>query len=121
MLLALDKPSAKRSRTTHLPALVRRDDREVDSGLFALVAASGWHWTTPQEERIRHLEIAASLARTDGWSVDATSVLYQLAQSRFGPYPWIVVEHVAVKTGVDDAVLWRYLYREGYIYREPRS
>lgn len=120
MLLALDKPSAKTSRTIHLPDLVRRDDQEVDPGLFSLVAAADWHWTTSQEERIRHLEIAASLARTDGWSVDATSVLHQLTLARFGPYPWIVVEHVVAKTGVDDTVLWRYLYREGYISRESR-
>lgn len=120
MLLGLDKPSAKQSHTTYLPDLVRRDDHEVDPGLFSLVAGAGWYWTTPQEERIRHLEIAASLARTDGWSVDMTSVLHQFTQARFGPYPWIIVEHVAAKTGVDDVVLWRYLYREGYISRESR-
>lgn len=118
MLLALDKPSVKQSSTTHLPILIGRDDQEIDPGLFSLVAGAGWHWTTSQEERIRHLEIAASQARADGWSVDATSVLHHLTQDRFGPYPWIVVEHIAVKTGVEDTFLWRYLYREGYISRE---
>lgn len=121
MLLALDKPSIKRSPSSHPSALVRHDDREVDPGLFSLVAGAGWHWTLSQDERIRQLEVAASQARTDGWSVDSTSVLYQLVQARFGPYPWIVVEHVAAKTGVDDSVLWRYLYKEGYISRTPRN
>lgn len=121
MILALDKASIKQSLSIHSSALVRQDDREVDPGLFSLVAGAGWHWTTSQEERIRQLEVAASQARIDGWSVDPTSALFQLGQARFGPYPWIVVEHVAAKTGVDDSVLWRYLYREGYISRTPRS
>jgi len=120
MLPGLAKPSAKRLETTHRPTLGRRDDWEVDPGWFSPVAGTGWHWTTAQEDRIRQLEIMASHARTDGWSVDVTSILYQLTQARFGPYPWIVVEHVAAKTGVGDTVLWRYLYREGYISRDPR-
>jgi len=120
MLLALDKPGAKKSITTVPAVLIHGDDRHIDPGLFSPVAAPGWHWTTSQEERIRHLEIAASKARLDGWSVDTTSALRQFSLARFGPYPWIVVDHVALKTGVDDIFLWRYLYREGYISREAR-
>jgi len=115
MLLALDKPAAKRPRAADGPALLRRDDTEVDSGLFTQASSARWHWTTSYEERLRQLEIAASQARSEGWAVGPTSMLHQLAHARFGPYPWVVVEHVAVQTGVADAVVWRYLYREGYI------
>lgn len=120
MLLALDKPGAKRTRIGSMRALVPKDESEIDPGLFTLVAGAGWHWTSTQEERVRQLELAASQARTDGWTVDATSVLHQLAHARFGPYPWIVVEHVAAETDVEDAIVWRYLYRQGYISREAR-
>lgn len=120
MLPALDKPAAKRTRATDVPALLRHDDREVDEDLFTQVSSARWHWTTSYEERLRQLEIAASQARSEGWSVGPTSILHQLAHARFGPYPWIVVEHVAVQTGVEDVWAWRYLYREGYIALKSR-
>lgn len=118
MRLALDKPSAKRLQTTQVSLVVRRDDVIVDPGLFTPVAGPGWRWTMSQEERIHRLEIAASQARSNGWSVGPDSILYHLAHSRFGPYPWGVVNHVVVQTSVEDALVWRYLYREGYITRE---
>lgn len=121
MLPALDKPAAKRPRAADVPALLPCDDREVDAHLFTQASSARWHWTTSQEERLRQLEIAASQARTEGWSVDATSILHQLVHARFGPYPWIVVEHVATKTGVEDVVVWRFLYRKGYITLKPSA
>jgi hypothetical protein len=121
MLLALDKPAAKRPRAVDMPTALPRGDRAVDADLFTHTASARWNWTTSQEERLRQLEIAASHARTEGWSVGATSILHQLAHARFGPYPWIVVEHVATKTGVEDVVVWRYLYRKGYITLKPSA
>jgi len=116
----LTKPKAKLLDVVDAPTLVRCDDSQIDPTLFSLTNGDAWRWTTSYEDRIRELELAASRARNDDWMVGIGSVLYQLTQARFGPAPWIVVEHVSAKTAVDNAIVWRYLCREGLIELVPR-
>lgn len=75
-----------------------------------------WQWTLPARDLLRELELAASRARVDGWTVDETSILYHLLREKFStPYASTMASIVGAKTGVGLAPVLRFLCRNGYI------
>lgn len=115
----LAKPAARLPAPDAPPPQNRRDDSMLSPELFSPSSTTRWFWTMSHDERVRRLELEASRARTAGWTVDHSSLLYHLTRARFGAFVRTVAEHVAVTAGVSEVHVWRYLYREGYI--QPSS
>lgn len=75
-----------------------------------------WTWALPSRELVRELELAASRARLNGWTVDETSILYHLLRAKLAtPYVSTMASIVSGKTGVELSHVLRFLRRSGYI------
>lgn len=76
-----------------------------------------WKWSMPTIAVVRNLEMAASRARIDGWTVGPDSILHHLVRERFSTNSdvWITASIVAGKLGTGPAPILRFLRRNGYI------
>nr|WP_314542609.1 hypothetical protein [uncultured Massilia sp.] len=112
----LDNLSLKREPAPPNSLALGNDPDQVDQHLFREPASSLWTWTLPHQERGYELELVASRARIDGWSVDESSILYHLVREKFSaPFVSTMARLVCNKAGTEPAAVLRFLYRNDFI------
>jgi hypothetical protein len=117
----LDNLSLKRAPAAPHSLAVGNDPDQIDKHLFREPAITLWKWTLPHQERGYELELAASRARIDGWSVDESSILYQLVREKFSaPFVSTMARLVGDKVGAEPEAVLRFLYRNGLIRVSPQ-
>jgi len=89
----------------------------IDARFYDESGYDQWRWSMPTVAVVRNLEMAASRARIDGWTVGPGSILHQLVRERFSTNSdvWITASIVAGKLGVGPTPILRFLRRHGYI------
>jgi len=112
----LENLRLKRAPAAALPALAGADPDIIDRRFYDERGYEEWTWTLPLRELVRELERAASRARTDGWTVNDSSILYHLLREKFSTaYVSTMASIVSAKTGVELSLVLRFLRRNGYI------
>jgi hypothetical protein len=118
----LDNLSLKRAPVAPASLALGNDPDQVDQHLYHEPATTLWTWTLPHQERGYELELAASRARIDGWSVDESCILYQLVREKFSaPFVSTMAHLVGDKVGAQPAAVLRFLYRNGFICLSQQS
>ena len=89
----------------------------IDWRLYDERGYDRWEWSMSTAAVVRDLELSASRARIDGWTVGEGSILHQLLRTRFSTSSdvWVTTSIVAGKLGIEPAPVLRYLCRTGYI------
>jgi hypothetical protein len=112
----LDNRRLKRATTPPERAAAGCDPDLIEPRFFEEPAAQLWTWTLSTVARVRELELAASRARIDGWSVDETCILHHLMREKYSSsYVSTMANIVGAKVGRDSAAVLRYLCRNGHI------
>jgi hypothetical protein len=118
--VGLDNLRLKRRAAPKEPSLVGIQPDSVEDAFFKHPDPLSWNWAVTTAVRVRELEVAASRARLDGWSVDENSLVYHLLrEARATSYVSTMARIVGEKVGVEDVVVLRYLCCNGYITQKP--
>lgn len=97
-------------------AMVTMGDDNIDPKYFHEPDIHPWVWMTEAQTRTQALALASSRARLDGFAVDHDSVLYHLNElGRTSSPVSNVIRNVAIRSRTEDAIVARYLCRNGYI------
>lgn len=116
LVVGLANTRLKRASSPLPPAPMGSDPNQDDERFYESERLDQWTWAMPHDVRARKLEIAASLARLDGWAVDNTCILGQLVDSKFAfSYPSVLAVTIGKTLGVGPAPVLRYLRRNGHI------
>ena len=114
--LGLENLLLKRPPTAAIPSPVGADPDLIDRQFYDERGYEQWTWSLPTRGLVRELELAASRARSAGWTVDETSILYHLLREKFSTsYVSTMASIVGAKTGVGLTPVLRFLRRNGYI------
>ncbi|MGZ4823073.1 MAG: hypothetical protein ACXVZT_00560 [Terriglobales bacterium] len=101
---------------------VEVDPDTVDERYFHEPGSEHWVWAFPSAARDYQLEVLASRARLDGWTVDETSILYHVLHAkRLAGFVSTCAVIAAEKARVEPASVLRFLCRNGFIVLEKRG
>lgn len=112
----LENRRLKRPAAAPLMPPADTDPDLIDRQFYDERGYKQWTWALPSRELVRELELAASRARLNGWTVDETCILYHLVLAKLAtPYVSTMASIVSRKTGVELSQVLRFLRRSGYI------